>query len=292
MWNKYSSIKIKRVIDLTRQTKLVNMKRITPAVFILFAFSSCSHYYYIPAAQNIPLFKEKNEFRGSVATGGGDETSTVDIQAAYSITNKFAVMSNFVTAKGNNKDNNLYESPGNLGNGTYLDAAFGYFKPLGSKGVFEIYGGIGGSNQHHQYESTTYDDFGGYTTSNRGSADLSFTKIYLQPSIGFTSNGFDMAFSSSICKVNFNKIDNRIDSVYIEHFAVDKISQNKNSFLFEPSLTVRGGWKYAKLQLQYVFSKNLSHPDLSFEKGKFSIGLTVSFAQRFRKKIAINTTQQ
>lgn len=36
------------------------------------------------------------------------------------------------------------------GKGNYLEAALGYYKPIGKCSVFEIYGGGGGGNQHHQ----------------------------------------------------------------------------------------------------------------------------------------------
>lgn len=249
----------------------------------LFTVTSCKHYYYVPTVQNVPLFKEKNEYRATVAVGGGDETSTTDIQSAYSVTDKFAVMANFMTAKGGDKSSN------NWGEGKYFDAALGYFKPLDMHGVFEIYGGVGSSNQHHQYQRTSSSWNGGSTTYNSGTADLSFTKLFLQPSLGLTFNGFDIALTSGISQLNFHKINNQIDTIDIEYFVVDTISKNRTSFLFEPSLTIRGGWKYVKLQIQLLSSKNLSRANLKFNDSKISIGLTFAFADRFRRKTISKT---
>jgi hypothetical protein len=107
--------------------------------------------------------------------------------------------------------------------------------------------------------------------------------MFLQPSLGMTLNGFDIALSTRISRLYFSEVTNQIDTLNIAYFEVDNISKNRNSFLFEPSLTIRGGWKYIKLQIQLTSSRNLSHNDLKFEGGKFSIGLTFAFAQRFKK---------
>jgi hypothetical protein len=61
------------------------MKNIYTYFILLVAMSSCSHYYYIQPTHNVPLFKEKDEYRASISLGKGDETSTVDLQAAYAI---------------------------------------------------------------------------------------------------------------------------------------------------------------------------------------------------------------
>jgi len=79
------------------------MIKLTVTIAFLFALTGCTHYYYVPTSKNIPLFREKNEYRATVAVGGGDETSTMDIQASYSITDKLAMMTNFMIAKGGDK---------------------------------------------------------------------------------------------------------------------------------------------------------------------------------------------
>jgi hypothetical protein len=237
------------------------MKKIISFFVFILAMSSCTHYYYIPPTHNVPLFREKGEYRAAVSMGGGEEISTIDIQTACSITDKFAVLANFMTADGGNRNSE------NWGKGNYLDAAFGYFQPIGAHGVFEIYGGCGGSKQHHQYR-------------NGETSDLSFTKIFIQPSTGLTFSGMDVALSCGLSNIYFFNIVNN----YENNFPVDDIAKNKNNFLFEPSLTVRGGWKYLKLQFQLGFSQNLSNKNLNFETTKLNAGLTFAFGKRFQKK--------
>lgn len=235
-------------------------------ILLALAFSSCQHYYYIAPAKNVPLFKEKNEYRATVAIGGGDEASTTDLQAAYSITNNFAVMANYMSANGGNKSGDEW------GSGKYFDAAVGYFKCLSNDFVFGIYGGIGSSNQHHRY------------SSNTSTADLSFSKLFIQPTIGLTYNRFDYAFTPAFGMVSFNKINNQINFTNSEYDAVNLIALNRNSLLFEPTFTIRAGWKYVKLQLQSTGTMNLTHSNLAFEDSKVSIGLTFAFAERFKRK--------
>ena len=236
--------------------------------FFIFAIliSSCSHYYYIQNIQNVPLFKEKNELCATMALGGGDEVSTKEVQAAYSITKNIAVMADFMSASGGNVSSN------NWGKGMYLDGAVGYYKSLNDIGVFEIYGGIGTSNQHHQYSTGNHND---------GTADLSFTKIFLQPSLGLTFKAFDIAISTRFSKLSFNKVDNQINLNNYEIYNLDTIALNRNSFLIEPALTLRGGWKFIKLQLQFSYTNNLTHQNLKFENSNVSLGLYFTIAKRY-----------
>ncbi len=244
---------------------------------VILCFSACTHYYYIPTTQNVPLFKEKNEIRLSGSVGQGSEVSATDVQAAYSFTDKFAAMVNFMHARGGDRNSENY------GTGDYLDAGIGYFKALDDHGIFEIYGGIGGCTQQHQYRYTDTDFFG-KPRDYSGSADLAFSRVYLQPTFGLTFNGFDFALTTGMSNIYFHQVRSALDPHDAELPPLDTLSGNRNSFLFEPSLTLRGGWKYVKLQLQILSSHNFSHPNLKFEKGKVSLGIVFSFAERFASR--------
>jgi hypothetical protein len=250
------------------------MKKQMIALFFLpFLFCSCSHYYYVPNTQNVPLFREKNEYRFSGSLAGGEESSSKELQAAYSVTDHIGVMANFMSSKGGTiSDNN------NWARGNYFDAAFGYFKPVSKYGVFEIYGGVGGSSQYHHY--ITPFSFNG--TFSAGTADLSFTKVFVQPSFGFTTNGFDITASTRICLLTFNSVVNQISGNINESNILNNISGEIHLFL-EPAITIRGGWKYVKLQLQASTASYLNNPDLHFEAYHLSIGLHIAIARRYKR---------
>ena len=244
-------------------------------LFGAFIFESCAHVYYLPGNPNVPLFTEKYEFHGSLSTGGGAITSGTDVQAALSLTNHIAVMTNFMSSKySSNNSNN-----GNMSKGTYFEGAAGYFKPFYEYGVFEIYGGVGTGSQHHEYDAWPGNIY-------RGQADLSFAKAFIQPSLGVTFNAFDIALSSGFSRLNFKRMDNSVDPNSMYYDDLDMIASNRISFLFEPAITVRGGWKFVKIQLQYLLSLNLTNNYLNFEPGKLSVGIYISLSKKYMNEIS------
>ena len=259
------------------------MKQLTSTFFLVAIFCSCSHYYYVPNVQNVPMFREKNEYRLSGTYGLGTETSCLEVQGAYSVTGNFGIMTNFMSAKG------IENSAESWAKGSYLDAAIGYYKPLHKSGVFEIYGGVGGSKQHHQYRSEIYDPGNpAYNNFNAGTSDVTFIKIFVQPSIGMTFNGFDFAFSTRFNRLSFNKTDNHIDKLLNEHEfeKLNTTAQTKNFLFFEPALTIRGGWKYLKVQLQGATASYLNNEHYHFDQYHISIGLNVAIAKRYLKDVS------
>jgi hypothetical protein len=231
----------------------------------------CAHYYYVPNVQNVPLFKQKNEYRLSVISGFGESSFSKEIEAAYSITNHFGVMANFISAK--DLENDEYS----WGKGNYIEGAAGYFKPFGKSKVFEIYGGFGGSKQNHQYRPELID-----TIYNAGTSELSFTRLFLQPSIGLTFSIFDIAFSTRMCWLSFNNANNQIDRKLNEQ-EFDKFNSlvnDKNFIFFEPALTIRGGWKYVKVQLQGEIDSYFNNGKNYFDDFHVSIGLFAAISAR------------
>ena len=257
----------------------VAMKKLTTIFFLANICCSCSHYYYVPNVQNVPLFREKNEYRLSGTYGLGTETSCLEVQGAYSVTGNFGVMTNFMSAKG------IDNSEESWAKGNYLDAAIGYYKPLHKSGVFEIYGGVGGSKQHHQYRGEIGNP--AYNL-NAGTSDLSFLKIFIQPSVGMTFNGFDFAFSTRFNRLSFNKTVNQIDELSndYEFDKLNTIAQTKTFLFFEPALTIRGGWKYLKVQLQGATANYINNEHYHFDEYHISIGLNVAIAKRYLKDVS------
>lgn len=244
-------------------------KNVILFLLISFLFSSCTHYYYVPNVQNVPLFREKNEFRIAAHYGGGDESVAGEVQAAYAITDKMGVAANYIHASGG------HDSKNNFGKGNYIEGAVGYFKPVEKSGVFEIYGGLGGGGQHHEYNSN-------YSNDSFGKADLSFFKIYLQPSYGFTFNWIDVAFSTRLNRVSYTNIDNY---VYNNNYVSDDLHSlsDKGHYFIEPAVTLRAGWKNIKAQVQAVYSGYLNNPKLDvFEEVHLSVGLYITLAKRYK----------
>jgi hypothetical protein len=223
----------------------------------------CTHYYYVANVQNVPLFREKDEFRISGSLGGGDESESIEVQMAYSLTDHIGIMANYMNAWGGE------ESEEDYAKGNYLDAGLGYYKTLGRFASFDIYGGLGHSRQHHVY--STYP----------GISDISFTNYFIQPSVGLTFDFMDVAFSSRLCRVHYFDMKNNDNYSDDELAALD----NKNHYFLEPAITMRAGWKYVKAQFQASYVDYLNSPKLYIgEEYHFSLGLYFAIAGRYNSK--------
>jgi len=226
---------------------------------------SCTHYYYVPNVQNVPLFRETNEFKFSGSVGGGDESTCIEGQLAYALSGNIGIMTNFMYASGGDK------AKDNFSDGNYFEGAAGYFKPYSNKTVFEIYGGIGGSSQQHQYNSS------GVTSK------LTFTKFFIQPSYGLTSNAFDVALSTRLCALSYNRIEKSSYLGTLEYDILNNLSGGSHYFV-EPAITVRAGWKNVKVQSQFIYSAYLNDPELYFnEEWHFTFGVCFVIADRYMK---------
>lgn len=234
----------------------------------LLLLCSCSHYYYVADTQNVPMFREKNEYRISGAFGFGDESYCFEAQSAYAFSNNIGVMADLMHAWGGEL------SGKDFGRGTSLNAGLGYFKPVSTYGVFEIYGGLGGSSQHHEYTGLHYDSFtGSIYEEYDGSADLGFFKLFLQPSFGVTYRKLDFIVSSRISHLSFMISDNNIwgnDDDYNDLQAAEADGQ----LFIEPAATLRGGWDNIKVQGQaaYIWHVNGSDAEIC-ENYHFSVGV-------------------
>jgi hypothetical protein len=247
-------------------------------IFFLLAailLCSCTHYYYVPNIQNIPLFREKNEYHLSGSYGGGMYSNSIEVQASYSLPYNIGLMANYMHTKGGDISDNDY------GKGNYFEGALGYYKPFEEfEGVFEIYGGIGGGKQNHEYSSRHFDQWE-YYHSYDGRSDMSFSKLFVQPSFGLTFDMFDVALSTRLCRLSFADIHNNItDPVELDE--ANSLS-DKNYYFIEPALTLRGGWKYVKFQFQFAYTGYLGNPEYYFyEDIHFSAGLYFTLAKRFK----------
>jgi hypothetical protein len=244
-------------------------------LFLALLISSCNHYYYVADIQNVPLFKEKDQYRLSGAFGSGDESKCIEAQAAYALSDRIGILANFMSAWGGDVSDRDY------GRGTCLDGGIGYYKPVKDYGVFEIYGGFGGSSQHHEYSGPHYDPLtGAIFTEYEGSSDLAFFKLFIQPSFGVTYSIFDFIASTRISSLSFMSVQNNIYGNTYLYDDLNSIS-NKGQFFMEPAATLRAGWENVKVQAQISYIWHLNDRDLDVgEETHFSIGLVFNLSKK------------
>jgi hypothetical protein len=241
------------------------MKNLLFPVFAILALSSCTHSYYLPASPNVPLFQEKNEVRATGGIGLSERAKTMNAQVAYSITNHIAVGGTYMNAFGGTPEKSR------SGKGEYKDLALGYFYSAKNQFALEVFGGFAHCDQKHVY-------------SEIEGSNLSFNKIFLQPSFGYSDNIIDVAMTPTLSRIQFNSISTNIKANNSEFLNLEHISNHRTSYLFEPTVTLRLGWKYVKLQGQMTFSKNLSRAALPYDEFHLNAGVSFAFAQRMLQK--------
>ncbi|RPE12831.1 hypothetical protein EGT74_04610 [Chitinophaga lutea] len=251
------------------------------------ALVSCSRDIYVPNQVNVPLLKEKNEFKANL--------SLSNWQAAYAITDNIAVMVNgqyvyrnwFYSDNSNNTDNDDLFVDRNTRGGV-LEGGVGFFKPVDSKkrAVFDVYAGFG------QGAFKTLD--GAYNEAPEGTAATEyqlrtrFTKFFVQPSFGLAHKVVEAAFTSRFSLVKFN-------SQTMGPKAFENDPDRRANFMrlgdravpfFEPTFTVRAGYRYIKWYGQLLFSVPLNDEQYNnynvndyFQPVSVTMGVTLNFGQ-------------
>jgi hypothetical protein len=159
------------------------------------------------------------------------------------------------------------------GRGYLLEVGSGYFQQIGGKGVFETYAGLGAGRVNNKY-------YTGY------SSRVGLFRLFVQPSIGYTTPYFDCAFSTRLAWLSLLNPEGSVQGVpnSSEIYYWQYVQQHPHCWLLEPALTLRGGWKYCKLQLQFGISSNVSHPEFPQEDVNLSLGLYLSLSDKYKQK--------
>jgi hypothetical protein len=232
----------------------------------LFA-SSCTHYYYAPSSNNIPLLTEKNDGNIELKYSVGNYYEGVEVQSAYAVGKHVGVQLNFFTASESEDD---YGS----GNGSYIEAAGGYFQPTTNhKWVFETYAGIGTGVVNNKYGSAA--------TSKVG-----LTKFFIQPSFGFTNPYFDIAIASKFSLANFKVKNSTVnkDAFPIDYYDIQLLEDTKSFFIWEPGIMMRGGFKGLKFQGNLTVAVP-SNSSLSLDNVNFSTGIMIPFKPKKQSQV-------
>jgi hypothetical protein len=242
--------------------------------------NSCSypHFYYSPNVQNVPLFTEKNVFSGTVAGSLGLVNSSLEIQTGLSLPGHVALTANYMTG-GNDNSSGTVPDYSKI---HYFEGTAGFYTSFQKIGVFEIYGGYGKGSQSHVFAHNEYDGWTTWIWIPDGTADMSFSKLFIQPDIGIKNKWIEGAFSCRLSNLNFSDI-----KVYNTIYRTDELNtlkQNSTPWLLEPAFTFRGGFKSIKVQIQVVNAINLGDNDLLFEKIRFNFGIHFNLAKKQSEK--------
>lgn len=220
---------------------------------------SCQRVYYAPTGQNIPLFKDKNEFRFSATRSTGGDLEGIEVQGAFSPLKNLGVTGNYFELLNYKK-----------GYGRYYALGAGYYYPH-KDFVFEVYGGYGNGKSVNEFD----DD---YIRSN-------FNKLYIQPSIGFSNKYFDFILGAQYSRVSQYNISASDSSYKIIEITqeLEMLDRDKTHYFLEPSITIRAGYKYVKLQAQLCFIPNAFSPGYPIDNTQLNFGLFFSLPHKKNK---------
>ncbi|MBO9728129.1 MAG: hypothetical protein J7623_05770 [Chitinophaga sp.] len=256
-----------------------------------FAMSSCNKHIYVPNQVNAPLLKERYEFKGSV--------TPTNLQTAFAVTDNIGIMANgqylygfnYLDPANDNSNDNNDILVSNRTRGGLVEGAVGYFKPFGSrkKMVFDVYAGYGSGGFKtftHRPDANDGTNINDYMLKNH------FSKVFVQPSIGFVNPVVETIFTSRFSMVNF--YNSQFGTKAFENDENGKTDflriNNKPIAFYEPAFTVRVGYKYVKFQSQLQFSVPLNDESFNnygannynvnryFQQVTFTMGVAVNIA--------------
>jgi len=217
--------------------------------------SACGPILYSTTGQNVPLFHKKGEVAFSAGQGmasGDDLSYLVEEEAngfagqfAAAVGNSTAVMASFYSLKGSEDDVDW------KGKGNYFEIGAGKFKHNEGKNfVGEVFIGVGFGSQKNSYEGEFID--------------VKYIKPFLQPSWGLSSKYIDIAITPRIAFVSYTNQSSSINDPGLEQSFKEFYSEKKNTFVFEPGITIRGGYQQVKLQFQW------NHTTFKFEQDDYN----------------------
>jgi hypothetical protein len=239
--------------------------KLSIAAFPLALLSSCATTMYTTNAVNAPLLKEKGEVKINITQN--------DLQAAIAVSDNIGIMANGYYK--NYEGSNNYQHGGGMG-----ELGIGYLLNSESHLVMETYvgGGLGKIHKQEQFNNTANDTY-------MASFDVNAMKGFVQTNLGYRSKYFDVALTP---KFSFVKYSNFSQTNYSnEQLKKDYLDNNRLTdplFVFaEPAITVRGGYKFIKLQAQYGLTLNVGGQSIRKTPDFGSLGLIIDIARWYKE---------
>eukprot|EP01030_Chromulinospumella_sphaerica_P015230 gene15230-biopygen13357 len=192
--------------------------------------------------------------KGQVHVYGG----TNSLQAAVSPVNHLGVIAGYSGFRHSYEDGfgREHANLGELGVGYYN--AFDSSNNIGF--VYDVYGGFGAGK-------ISIDNKPGYAYPS-----TSVSRIFVQPGIGMRSRIFEASFNVRVSNLSYS------------NFSLPAVKESPiagRSYTFaEPAITLRAGYKFVKLELQYVHSTPFSTVGWNYEDDAINMGISVVLGRR------------
>jgi len=237
--------------------------------FIYFLFllatlllGSCNVKYYSPNTHNVPLLREKGEFKTSFS-GDFDHA---ELQGAVAVTNNLGIQANATFFNPN------IESRPRQSNGRLFEIGPGLQIPLKNDFIFELYTLYGAGSLVNDFSINNQWD------NEFGVLNADIQKLSLQPSIGLRVPRMAGAISFRFAQVTYrNVVGDLMTFDNFEGIQVDEImrlTNNDTYYLIEPAFTYQvGSAKGFKFQVQLSGSYNITEPQFDQDNIYASVGV-------------------
>ena len=225
---------------------------------------------YIPNALNVPLLQERGEMKFLLSAN--------NFQAAYAVTDKIGIIANGQVAKREHQGNPNLTVDGKpdvsfAQNNSVIEAGVGYLGKGERNLLYEVYGGGGFSRTH----------IADLNKNNGvlGEIEAKGLKLFIQPNVGFATRFFDVALSSRFTALQYGTATTIYSKQYLIDQDLDQLADNTHMFL-EPAITLRGGYKFIKLQVQFGVALKLSSANIPYNSTLGNLGLVIDIAKWYK----------
>lgn len=223
--------------------------------------SSCSRYYYQANTVQAPMLGKRHDANVTVSVDEWSESSTFNVQAAYSPVDYLGIIggwSNFnyraPTPEPEAGDVNAHARLLEIGAGGYYPV---FKNGRGLELIADAYAGYGGG-------------------ALESDVDMNFSRVFIQPGFNLSTPYFDAGFHTRFVGIKYRDFDdNGRGEDYIRQQGLAGITDGRHYF-FEPALTLRGGYKFVKLQAQLVGTVPLGQVDWHYNETHLTLGLYFS----------------
>jgi hypothetical protein len=239
-------------------THLPRIAQAGAGLLLLSLLPACAPKYYSSNSQNVPLLTQQNE--GALSATISPELNRAEARGAYAVSPSLALQASGAVYFPQD------DSAGDGGSGGLFEAGVGHYRALPNNLVFEIWalGAYGGLENHFTFEG-----------GNGGKLNANIMRLSVQPAFGYKSRMFESAISSRLAMLNYFNVDGNL--VTGGENQQQYLRDNRQQFLLEPALTLRGGLEALKLEAQLGFSVNVTDSEFPQDDNWASVGVVYSF---------------
>lgn len=250
----------------------------TSIVAICVLLGGCSRYYYQPNSVNAPMLSEQHDANIVVNGSWGDDdvngsvakSHVINVQGAYSPLPYFGIIGGY-TGFGYNIQNDPDPQTGRVDASAHLlEIGVGGYYPVYRMGtsmslIADAYAGFGGGNLNSD-------------------VNMGVNRLFVQPGFSLRTPYGDVGVHARLSGLKFGSFDaNGRSEEYINEQNLAGITDGRTYFV-EPAVTIRGGYKFIKIQLQHVWSAPTKTIPWNHNDNLTTIGLFFSIDDLMRHK--------